>query len=301
MDAATEAGLSVTGLMAIGRAGGPARGPPGFRLLRRLVDDLGLAECSMGMTDDLEVAVEEGSTMVRVGTAVFGPRPGARSHQQRGTSELTSVEEAAMAFFKKAMNYLGLGPDDAYDEYDLPDGGAAGSGAALVLRAESIDSGTVRTVPAGAAARATPGRRARPASEPEQPSVTVRARTGSAVRTMPAGAAPPRPYTVRPTRFDHAQEVADNFKEGVPVIVNLQDVNKELLRRIIDFCAGLTYGLDGSMDKVGNGHVPPHAGQRVGVAGGPSPHERPRPRGLTWPTARHPAPLRRPRLASRPP
>ena len=78
-------------------------------------------------------------------------------------------------------------------------------------------------------------------------------RTGSAVRTMPAGAAPPRPYTVRPTRFDHAQEVADNFKEGVPVIVNLQDVNKELLRRIIDFCAGLTYGLEGSMDKVGNG------------------------------------------------
>jgi cell division inhibitor SepF len=58
---------------------------------------------------------------------------------------------------------------------------------------------------------------------------------------------------VRPTRFDHAQEVADNFKEGVPVIVNLQDVNKDLLRRIIDFCAGLTYGLDGSMDKVGNG------------------------------------------------
>ena len=70
---------------------------------------------------------------------------------------------------------------------------------------------------------------------------------------MPAGSAPPRPHTVRPTRFDHAQEVADNFKEGVPVIVNLQDVNKDLLRRIIDFCAGLTYGLDGSMDKVGNG------------------------------------------------
>ncbi len=38
------------------------------------VDDLGLAECSMGMTADLEVAVEEGSTMVRVGTALFGPR-----------------------------------------------------------------------------------------------------------------------------------------------------------------------------------------------------------------------------------
>ena len=74
VDAATEAGLDVVGLMAIGRAGGRAAARPGFRRLRRLVDDLGLAECSMGMSDDLEAAVEEGSTMVRIGTALFGPR-----------------------------------------------------------------------------------------------------------------------------------------------------------------------------------------------------------------------------------
>jgi pyridoxal phosphate enzyme (YggS family) len=80
--AASVAGLHVAGLMAIGRAGPPAEARPGFRLLRHLVDDLGLDECSMGMTADLEVAVEEGSTMVRVGTAVFGPRPEARSHQR---------------------------------------------------------------------------------------------------------------------------------------------------------------------------------------------------------------------------
>jgi len=157
-----------------------------------------------------------------------------------------------MAFFKKAMNYLGLGPDDAYDEYDMPPEAAPGRGPRSSYGPESIDSGTVRTVPAGAAAARPQGARTS-TTEPDQPSVTVRARSGSAVRTMPAGSAPPRPYTVRPTRFDHAQEVADNFKEGVPVIVNLQDVNKDLLRRIIDFCAGLTYGLDGSMDKVGNG------------------------------------------------
>jgi pyridoxal phosphate enzyme (YggS family) len=74
VDAAVDAGLDVVGLMAIGRAGGPEAARPGFRLLRRLVDDLGLAECSMGMSNDLEAAVEEGSTMVRVGTALFGPR-----------------------------------------------------------------------------------------------------------------------------------------------------------------------------------------------------------------------------------
>jgi PLP dependent protein len=74
VEAAADAGLDVIGLMAIGRAGGPAAARPGFRLLRRLVDDLGLAECSMGMSADLEAAVNEGSTMVRVGTALFGPR-----------------------------------------------------------------------------------------------------------------------------------------------------------------------------------------------------------------------------------
>jgi pyridoxal phosphate enzyme (YggS family) len=76
--AANDAGLYVAGLMAIGRAGGPEAARPGFRLLRRLVDELSLAECSMGMSEDLEAAVEEGSTMVRVGTALFGPR---RRHQ----------------------------------------------------------------------------------------------------------------------------------------------------------------------------------------------------------------------------
>ena len=54
--------------------GGPEAARPGFRLVRRLVDELGLATCSMGMTDDLEVAVEEGSTEVRLGTALFGTR-----------------------------------------------------------------------------------------------------------------------------------------------------------------------------------------------------------------------------------
>ena len=46
-----------------------------FRTLRWLRDAVGLRELSMGMTDDFEVAVEEGSTLVRVGRAIFGPPP----------------------------------------------------------------------------------------------------------------------------------------------------------------------------------------------------------------------------------
>ena len=55
--------------------GGPEAARPGFRRVREAVDRLGLTVCSMGMTGDLEVAVQEGSTEVRVGSALFGARP----------------------------------------------------------------------------------------------------------------------------------------------------------------------------------------------------------------------------------
>lgn len=74
-----ELGLDVIGLMGIGPLAVPEAARPGFRLLRRLVDELGLRECSMGMSADLEIAVQEGATMVRVGSDLFGPRPVAPS------------------------------------------------------------------------------------------------------------------------------------------------------------------------------------------------------------------------------
>lgn len=74
-------GLSVRGLMAIPPVTEqPEQARPYFRRLRELRDELGLEHCSMGMSADYEVAIEEGATMVRVGTAIFGPRaarPGA--------------------------------------------------------------------------------------------------------------------------------------------------------------------------------------------------------------------------------
>jgi pyridoxal phosphate enzyme (YggS family) len=69
-------GLDLVGLMTVGPTeGGPEAARPGFRAVRAAADRLGIGECSMGMTADLEVAVEEGSTQIRVGTALFGPRP----------------------------------------------------------------------------------------------------------------------------------------------------------------------------------------------------------------------------------
>ncbi|HSE06588.1 MAG TPA: YggS family pyridoxal phosphate-dependent enzyme [Methylomirabilota bacterium] len=68
-------GLRVRGLMAIPPAApSPEDTRPHFRMLRELRDGLGLEHLSMGMSADYEVAIEEGATMVRVGTAIFGPR-----------------------------------------------------------------------------------------------------------------------------------------------------------------------------------------------------------------------------------
>jgi pyridoxal phosphate enzyme (YggS family) len=69
-------GLVVGGLMAVGPLGPPGMARPVFRSVTALANDLGLPERSIGMTDDLEIAVEEGTTMIRIGRALFGPRPG---------------------------------------------------------------------------------------------------------------------------------------------------------------------------------------------------------------------------------
>jgi pyridoxal phosphate enzyme (YggS family) len=74
VDACRTAGLDVRGLMTVGPTDPEVSPGPGFATVRGLVDRLGLEICSMGMSDDLEVAVREGSTMVRVGRGLFGPR-----------------------------------------------------------------------------------------------------------------------------------------------------------------------------------------------------------------------------------
>jgi pyridoxal phosphate enzyme (YggS family) len=75
VDGLIDLGLDVRGLMTIAPAGSAEGARPAFRTLRELAERLELGELSMGMSDDLEVAVQEGATMVRVGRDLFGPRP----------------------------------------------------------------------------------------------------------------------------------------------------------------------------------------------------------------------------------
>jgi cell division inhibitor SepF len=55
---------------------------------------------------------------------------------------------------------------------------------------------------------------------------------------------------VKPASFDDAQALADRLKRRQPVILNLQNADRELSRRMVDFCAGLTYALDGRIQTV---------------------------------------------------
>ena len=59
-----------------------------------------------------------------------------------------------------------------------------------------------------------------------------------------------RVHLVLPRSFNDAQQIADRFKQGIPVIINLQSADSELSKRLIDFTSGLTYALNGGMQRV---------------------------------------------------
>jgi cell division inhibitor SepF len=88
-------------------------------------------------------------------------------------------------------------------------------------------------------------------SEPEENSArapNVRSMPRRGLEAAPSAAA--QVHLVLPRSFNDAQQIADRFKDGVPVILNLQGSDVELSKRLIDFASGLTYALDGGMQRV---------------------------------------------------
>jgi len=162
-----------------------------------------------------------------------------------------------MSFFRRAMDYLGLSGEEAYDDYDMsmeyerPQ--RAGRPAPDQGRRSNFDpeysSETQR--PAARPMRVDDTGAAR---RPDDSGLQVRpvgtARTSPTVRTIASSG---ETVTVRPRNFNQAQEIADHFKDGVPVIVNLEGADREMSRRIIDVASGMCYALSGTMEKVGSG------------------------------------------------
>jgi cell division inhibitor SepF len=163
----------------------------------------------------------------------------------------------APSFMKKTMVYLGL-LDDEYDEYDDLEDRAPRAFTSTPARVESRQpeyeppdeySGgmsRIRTIPRESA---MPG--------PLRTPVVAQVTRPSSVRAVPvetalggvAGTAA-RVHVVAPARFGDAKEIADRLKDNRPVIVNLQMADRDLQRRMIDFCSGVTYALSGEMEKV---------------------------------------------------
>jgi cell division inhibitor SepF len=89
-----------------------------------------------------------------------------------------------------------------------------------------------------------------PEPEPEDRTAVLRQTS-----PRPRVAAVPSPSSVRvhlvvPRSFNDAQQIADKFKDAIPVILNLQSSDQDLSKRRIDFASGLTYALDGGMQRV---------------------------------------------------
>src|ERR1700678_1678516 len=141
----------------------------------------------------------------------------------------------ASGMFRKAMVYLGLN-DDEYEEYEpYDDGGYAPSQTGPRRQMmEPMDQGlgpvSVRPIP----------------RDDTSNGVTVTPRPAVVRPITPIQSA--KVQVVAPVRFADAQEIGDRFKSGQPVIVNLQNNDRELARRMIDFCSGGTYALGGGMD-----------------------------------------------------
>ena len=82
-------------------------------------------------------------------------------------------------------------------------------------------------------------------------------RSSSGLRSVPTGSASVTPVSpqvriaiVEPKTFGDAQSIADKFKQGVPVVMNMTYTKPDLAKRLMDFASGLTYGLDGGLQKV---------------------------------------------------
>jgi len=121
------------------------------------------------------------------------------------------------AMWRRAMVYLGLVDEPEDDE-----------GVGMAPRA------------------ADPGPNVRPMNRDETPPNP----RPSVVRTMPSASTAARVHVVEPRGFNDAQEVGDRLKANQPVILNLQGLDRDLQRRLIDFSSGLAYALGGSMSRV---------------------------------------------------
>ncbi|OFW52244.1 MAG: hypothetical protein A2163_04340 [Actinobacteria bacterium RBG_13_35_12] len=138
-------------------------------------------------------------------------------------------------FFKKTLSFFGLSDEDEIDLEKMESKDAGG-----------VKAGTLR------------GRRGK---------IEARHEKENPKRVRIIGSKPPRKisligsgrerdgikskvFIAEPKEFEEIQVIADNFKDDIPIIINLQKADQDLAKRVIDFCSGLAYALEGNIKKV---------------------------------------------------
>ncbi|MDP9341593.1 MAG: cell division protein SepF [Actinomycetota bacterium] len=129
--------------------------------------------------------------------------------------------------WKKTLSYLGLVEDEEYDDAAEADAAPMADVSTTVRRLGRAEAVTLHPAPDTGA---------------------------TVVRTIPQ----PRPHPAstihksEPKRFNEARDLGDKFREGVPVIINLQGCEDATARRLVDFASGLVFGLGGKIETVAN-------------------------------------------------
>ena len=145
---------------------------------------------------------------------------------------------------RRAMVYLGL-VDDDYEDYEPYDEQQQQHPVAAQPRPQSrayaqepepAMTSSIRTLPR------------EPALAPNESYGVSNVRPAVVRPIQPVQSA--KVHVLAPSHFPDAQEIGDRLKANQPVIVNLQGADRDLSRRMVDFCSGATYALGGSMDKV---------------------------------------------------
>ncbi len=146
------------------------------------------------------------------------------------------------SLWRRTMVYLGLVDDEEYEEYDTyeePPPPAPVQPQRQAPRRTAMPEPSFEPEPSSVGVRTLP----------REPDSGVTIQRPAVVRPITT-TQQPKVHVVAPGGFNDAQEIGDKLKANQPVIVNLQGVNRDLSRRLIDFASGLTYGLGGQMERV---------------------------------------------------
>ena len=138
--------------------------------------------------------------------------------------------------WNRTLVYFGIAEDEEWDDDELQT-----SEQQLEDTYRRRDRQNVRRLPSSVEAEGW--------ESEESPEPQPRRERSSRLRSVSAPA-PAKVHLVQPRAFNDAKQIADRFKAQIPVIINLQSADTELSKRLIDFASGLTYALDGSMQRV---------------------------------------------------